>query len=65
MKIVKLFVALLSLYVVATVIIPRINTLPFLSDVQKVVHKWDINTAAFFYTDNISSNKEIQKLTNK
>lgn len=61
----KLFIALLLLWVTAVVIIPCINRLPYLADVEEVVRKWDINTSAFFYTDDISTKKEIRKYTDK
>ncbi|MFI3263065.1 MAG: hypothetical protein R3Y26_09185 [Rikenellaceae bacterium] len=65
MKYVKLGIALLVVYFIISVVIPAINRSPLLSEFQENVRKWDINTAAFFYTDHISSKKEIQKYTDK
>jgi len=62
-KYIKLFVLLLSLYVFVTIVIPLINEIPYLNEFSKNVEKWDINTASFFYTDEISSNKEIREYT--
>lgn len=64
-KYLKLFIALSVLYFVAVFVIPVINRTYFMRDFQANVRKWDINTSAFFYTDNISSNKEIQEYTDK
>lgn len=61
----KLILGLLALYIIVAVVIPYINTLPFFAPIQTVIKKWDINSAAFFYTDNISSNPEITKFTDK
>jgi len=62
-KYIKLLVLLLSLYVFVTIVIPLINKIPYLNEFSKNVEKWDINTASFFYTDEISSNKEIREYT--
>ena len=64
-KYIKLIVALLGVYVFLVVIIPMINSLPYMSELQENSEKWGINTAAFFYTDDISSNPEITKYTDK
>lgn len=61
--VVKLIVCLLALFLFATQVVPLINKTPLLSNLQDTVKKWDINTAAFFYTDEISTNKEIKKHT--
>ncbi|MFI3268236.1 MAG: hypothetical protein R3Y51_05915 [Rikenellaceae bacterium] len=65
MKYLKLILALVVLYLVIGVVIPAINRSSFLKEFQENVRKGDINTAAFFYTDYISSKKEIQKYTDK
>lgn len=61
----KLIIALLSLYLFAVVVVPYINDLPFFAPIQEVIRKWDINSSAFFYTDDISTNPEIRKITDK
>lgn len=59
----KLIVYIVGIFLLVTVAIPQVNKLPLLKDLQKTVKKWDINTAAFFYTDEISTNEEIKKHT--
>lgn len=59
----KLFFAMIGLYIILVVILPLINSLPYMSDLQACIKKWDINTAAFFYTDDISSEEEITRYT--
>lgn len=60
---VQLMLAVLSIYVFVTIVIPIINKIPYLDEFDKNVRKWDINTASFFYTDDISTNEEIRKYT--
>lgn len=59
----KLIGCLVSLYLIVTIVVPYINTLPFFAPIQKVIKRWDINSSAFFYTDSISSNIDITKHT--
>lgn len=59
----KLVACILGLYLFATVVVPEINKLPLLQGVQNTIQKWDINCAAFFYTDEISTKAEIRKHT--
>lgn len=61
--VVKLILCIIGLYLTVTVVVPWINKAPLLEGVQQTVRRWDINCAAFFYTDEISSNPEIKKHT--
>lgn len=65
MKGLKLIIAILGILFFAFVIIPKINNLPYLREVSKVIREHDINTAAFFYTDLISTDEAITKYTDK
>ena len=61
----KLLFAVFTLYIFVVVVIPYINRLPFFAPIQKVIKKYNINSSAFFYTDDISDNQEIRKYTDK
>ena len=61
----KLVFAVFSLYIFVVVVIPYINRLPFFAPIQEVIKKYNINSSAFFYTDDISDNIEIKKYTDK
>lgn len=64
-KYIKLFLAIIGVYVFLIIVIPLINSIPYMSELQDNSKKWGINTAAFFYTDDISTNPEITKYTDK
>ncbi len=62
-KYIKLGLCLLSIYLLIAFIIPFINGLKVFRPMQEVVREYDINCAAFFYTDDISDNEQIKKHT--
>lgn len=62
-KLLKLIGSIFSLYLFVVIVIPYINRTPFLAPIQEVIKKFDINSSAFFYTADISSNSEITKHT--
>ena len=61
----KLTIAIFSLYIFVVVVVPYINRLSFFAPIQEVIKKYNINSSAFFYTDDISDNPEIKKYTDK
>ncbi len=65
LKIAKLILGFVCVYLFATQIIPIINSAPYMDEFQAETQKWDINTASFFYTDDISSNEKIKMYTDK
>lgn len=62
-KMIQLLLCILSLYLFVVIVVPAINRTPFLTPIQEVIKKWDINSSVFFYTADISSNPEITKHT--
>ncbi len=61
--VIKLILSIVALYIFVTVVVPMINNISFFKPLQEVVQKWDIDCSAIFYTDEISTNKEIRKHT--
>ncbi len=62
-KFIALLFSFAAIYLVLIFVLPLITKIPYMKEMQACIQKWDINTTAFFYTDEISSKEEITDIT--